>query len=197
MSLDFLTRRSQLPGVCVVSVLLIVICIALVVVISYRHDVSQDKAATIERRQETLQALQTPQSSQVGAVSQPERLESELSVIRDLPCPVKLPSDCTSMQSCQGANLESWQALSKRDCRVVARELLLELQDGGAEMIRAGYLDLSDKAWGCTAQTSNEEALIISLIPEQLGSPRGEGNRLIVTVMRIAQPGLGQESEKE
>jgi hypothetical protein len=154
---------------------------------------SGDGVETIEALQEIPQTFNPAESPEP---SSPQESESSLSTTYGLPCPVAFPSGCTSMQVHRGANLESWQALSERDCRDVAREVLLELRNEGYELVRADFLDLSGESWGCAVKTVSGESLIVSLIPERLGSPRSENNKLMVTVTHIVEPDLGQEKEQ-
>ncbi|MDR3037194.1 MAG: hypothetical protein LBU31_02125 [Coriobacteriales bacterium] len=103
-------------------------------------------------------------------------------------CPVPFPSGCGAIDYSQGSATESWKTVSVQDCRDAARELLLALQADGFELVKAGYSDLAGEAWSCAAKSGEDEAFVISLLPQHLGSPRGSSNQLVVTVVRIGAP---------
>ena len=100
-------------------------------------------------------------------------------------CPVPFPSDCRGVTYKQGIAVESWQGFSALDCRIAARDMLLDMREGGFELIRAEFLDFSRDAWGCTVSSQEAGTLIISLIPEKLGASEGQGGSLTVTAVRI------------
>jgi hypothetical protein len=114
---------------------------------------------------------------------------------RDASCPVSLSSDYRGLSYSRGAAIERWQGTSDLSCPDAARDLLLTLQGEGFELVKAGYLDLSGEAWGCTVKTEDGESLVVSLVPEVLGSARDEQNRLVLTVVRIGTPDIPEWTE--
>ena len=100
-------------------------------------------------------------------------------------CPVRMPRDCVRIEYRQGKSVESWHGYSTSDCRSVAREMLMGLEEDGFELVKAGFLDLSGDAWGCTVKTPGNGSLVISLIPERLGESSGKNNRLSITIVHM------------
>jgi hypothetical protein len=80
--------------------------------------------------------------------------------------------------------------LSAESCTELAREILFQLRDAGTELVKAGYLDLSGEAWGCTVACVDGSSLIVTLIPQALGQARSESNPLRVSVVHILVPEL-------
>ena len=105
--------------------------------------------------------------------------------VSETTCPVRMPVDCARLEYREGRNVESWHGYTASDCRRVAREMLLGLEEDGFELVKAGFLDLSGNAWGCTAKTQHNSSLVISLIPERLGASNGKNNRLLITVVHM------------
>ncbi|MCL1847619.1 MAG: hypothetical protein FWF91_06625 [Coriobacteriia bacterium] len=110
-------------------------------------------------------------------------------------CPVRLPAGCTGLVHSQGSTSESWSAYSVLECREVAQELLLALRDDGFELVKAGFLDISGYAWGCTVKAPDNSSFVITLIPQRIGMPSGEDNRLSITIVHIVPPDLEDVGE--
>jgi hypothetical protein len=64
------------------------------------------------------------------------------------------------------------------------------LQADGFELVKAGYSDLAGEAWSCAVKSGEDEAFVISLLPQHLGSSRDSNNQLTVTVVRIGVPDI-------
>jgi hypothetical protein len=177
-------------GICVLCILCFVVLFLLITLLTEHKE-----------QQNSIQAQKDVLSTEAESFeeSEPSRAaqESGTAAQQFSPAPVKLPVDAGSIRSSRGVGIEYWRAFSERSSRDVARDLLLDLQSGENKLVRADFLDLSGESWGCTVLTPEEESLVISLIPERLGSPRNENNRLAITVVRIAKPELEQSREKE
>lgn len=104
-------------------------------------------------------------------------------------CPVRLPPECIRTTHTQRAVSESWRATSMRQCCDVARDILLNLQEDGFELVKAGFLDISGEAWGCTVVSAQGETMVITLVPQTLGLGIGQDNRLQITITHIGVPG--------
>jgi len=108
----------------------------------------------------------------------------------DESCPLELPASALAVSYENGELIESWEALSDETCRDFAYQVLKSLQESGATLEKADYLDLSGEAWGCAVRTAADEALTITLLPQKLFEARSESNPLRVTVIRTNRPVL-------
>lgn len=103
-------------------------------------------------------------------------------------CPLALQSSSVPLEYQEGVFCETWRGLSDKSCKDLAAQTLVGLQQAQAQLIHAGYLDIEGEAWGCAIKTVDEEALTITLIPQDLGAARAEDNQLCMTVLRIRTP---------
>jgi hypothetical protein len=165
--------------------LLYVSAIALILIVLYSAAFTSEAQREMSSQEDVVNSEGSPV---VEALVYPATREGEGSGIPGLSCPVDLPIDASQIRSHAGEGIEYWRAFSESGSREVARDLLLSLQEGGNKLVRADFLDLSGEAWGCAVLTPDEESLIISLIPERLGSPRNADNKLAISVIRIAKP---------
>lgn len=106
-------------------------------------------------------------------------------------CPLTLPESCSSLNYQEGVFSETWRSYSNEDCRDMAARLLTDLQQAKAQLLHAGYLDISAEAWGCAVKTAKDEALTITLIPQEIGSIQADDTKLCVSVVRIKAPDFG------
>ena len=110
-------------------------------------------------------------------------------------CPVRLPADCLPVEHSTGASTERWQTRSNMLCRDAAYELLLDLRSDEFLLNKAGFLDLSDRSWGCTVTNAVGDVFVVSMIPESLSAARNDSNRLTITVVRIVKPSFSNGQE--
>lgn len=101
--------------------------------------------------------------------------------------PFPLPPSLLPVQYSAGSFSESWKGMSEDEVDMVAQDVLEQLENRGFELISAGYLDLGATAWGCVVR-GEDEALIVTMIPQTIGADRTRDNRLQVAVIRLTVP---------
>ena len=75
-----------------------------------------------------------------------------------------------------------WSYKTTDDSRICGEHVLGQLKAIGGTILESGYLDLGGSAWGCAFDPCDGTSLVVTMIPQKLGSEVSSTNELCITV---------------